>query len=34
MRRLGATDFDFGGDLPQATVDAWLAEDGAVRPMP
>ncbi len=34
MRRLGATDFDFGGTVSQATVDAWLANGGTVRPMP
>ena len=33
-RRLGATDFDFSADLPEATVTAWLANAGTVRPMP
>jgi Putative TOS1-like glycosyl hydrolase (DUF2401)/Glycine-rich protein domain (DUF2403) len=34
MRRLGATDFDFGGSIAQATLDAWLADSGMSRAMP
>src|SRR5277367_5077875 len=34
MRRLGATDFDFGGSIAQATIDAWLADSGTSRAMP
>ena len=34
MRRLGATEFDFGANLSQATVDQWLANAGTTRPMP
>ena len=31
IRRLGATDFDFGGTIPTATVSGWLAPQGATR---
>jgi Putative TOS1-like glycosyl hydrolase (DUF2401)/Glycine-rich protein domain (DUF2403) len=34
LRRLGATDFDFAAELPQATVSQWLADAGTVRAMP
>jgi hypothetical protein len=34
LRRLGATEFDFAADLPQSTVDEWLADTGSARPMP
>jgi len=33
IRRLGATEFDFGGAIPAATVDAWLANPGKTRAM-
>jgi hypothetical protein len=31
IRRLGATDFDFGGTIPAATVGGWLANQGTTR---
>jgi Putative TOS1-like glycosyl hydrolase (DUF2401)/Glycine-rich protein domain (DUF2403) len=34
LRRMGATDFDFAGNIPQATVAAWLANQGTARAMP
>jgi hypothetical protein len=34
MRRLGATDFDFGPEIPEATVEGWLANQGTTRAMP
>jgi hypothetical protein len=34
MRRLGATDFDFGTAIPSATVSGWLAHAGTARAMP
>ena len=34
LRRLGATDFDFGRDVPAATVAGWLANAGEIRKMP
>jgi hypothetical protein len=34
MRRLGATDFDFRGELPSSTVAQWLAQAGTDRKMP
>jgi hypothetical protein len=34
MRRLGATGFDFGAEIPSATVAAWLANPGTSRAMP
>jgi len=33
IRRLGATDFDFAGTIPAATVSGWLAEKGGTRAM-
>jgi hypothetical protein len=34
LRRLGATDFDFGATIPAATVSGWLAQSGTTRKMP
>jgi hypothetical protein len=34
IRRLGATDFDFAGVIPAATVTAWLANPAGTRAMP
>jgi hypothetical protein len=34
LRRLGPTDFDFGGAIPEATVNGWLANAGTTRKMP
>jgi Cell wall protein YJL171C/Tos1, C-terminal/Cell wall protein YJL171C/Tos1, N-terminal len=34
LRRLGATDFDFGGTIPASLVQQWLVDMGTVRPMP
>lgn len=34
LRRLGATDFDFAGEIPQSKVAGWLADAGAQKPMP
>ncbi|HLK37864.1 MAG TPA: DUF2403 domain-containing protein [Polyangiaceae bacterium] len=34
LRRLGATDFDFGALLPAAVMSAWLAHAGTTRAMP
>ncbi len=34
MRRLGATDFDFAGELAPATVAGWLGNQGTARAMP
>ena len=34
LRRLGATDFDFAGSIPEATVSQWLADTGTTRKMP
>jgi hypothetical protein len=34
MRRLAATDFDFGTAILSATVSGWLANAGTSRPMP
>jgi hypothetical protein len=33
IRRLGATDFDFAGTIPAATVSGWLADEGKTRAM-
>jgi hypothetical protein len=34
LRRLGATDFDFGPSVSQTTAQAWLANSGTTSPMP
>src|SRR5271170_2778334 len=34
LRRLGATDFDFAGEIPSALVSQWLANQGTARAMP
>jgi len=31
---MGATDFDFAGNIPSATVSGWLANQGTARQMP